>query len=819
MVRKTRKIRRVRTPSGEEEVFEVEEEEELPTPRPPASLTPAGRAASSPAGAKEPLAPDSAKRSVEQSLSLQEMVMAEIEADLVRKEDGVRSQLQVLNQIDPKKVDALLSSVGTSGDETVSEFVRAADSLYRTEEERPGDRKLWDQLRKRVGTAPSERLVPPAPTRADQYAMRERSVELFRRVLRPHAGDTSKADPSPVAGTQHSSGAGGTTPFFGPPGERAALRSEPVPTTRGEGLGGLLQLGSSKRAAPAVRPIEADDPFVPSAPTATPPRMVVAPSSLPTDTPSGVSVPPSSSSAGERPAAAVLQDAASRQTSSTPARGQSMSAKPRVQQTKEQAPVPEATTDKATKVRPDLLSTLRSRARAGAQSVESGATSGMFVGAAPEQKPPTGRSSAVSPLTPGTETPPPNHPPSSSVPETAMGLQQSAAGDQDLTMWNERVRSLQREVRQRDEIIEQLRAHPLLSARTSPGNARAGDSIEMVELHATIQQLQKELLAKTQELEDARRAQQADRAAAPGSAWAEEDVRDYLHAQEEVRIAREEIQAREARLRGNEDQLKGIASENIKSEYRLRRLETQLGQQEKQLKAQQAEVKELQDHLVARDEDLRQRDEAMHQREEELVRKEEDLQTIREQLKIQRRELDDETRQLREEVKEKVRLDHRLRRQREELDARAKESSAPDQKVEEVLRMKVAELASKEEELARRERLLAHREGSADPGSGSTGLATDDLARQKALLDKRASDLAHLEEVLKRKWDDWVATQRPGTGSSRAPTPTKGEAPPAQRPLLRVRCNKCTEPIPIYTTQRPLKVSCPSCGNVGILRR
>jgi ribosomal protein S27E len=38
------------------------------------------------------------------------------------------------------------------------------------------------------------------------------------------------------------------------------------------------------------------------------------------------------------------------------------------------------------------------------------------------------------------------------------------------------------------------------------------------------------------------------------------------------------------------------------------------------------------------------------------------------------------------------------------------------------------------------------------------------------------------------------------------------------KPLLKIRCIGCRMLIPVFSTVRPLKVQCPSCGKVGILK-
>lgn len=51
--------------------------------------------------------------------------------------------------------------------------------------------------------------------------------------------------------------------------------------------------------------------------------------------------------------------------------------------------------------------------------------------------------------------------------------------------------------------------------------------------------------------------------------------------------------------------------------------------------------------------------------------------------------------------------------------------------------------------------------------------------------------------------------------------PKKLEKPPEKdrrKPLKRIRCSACGAIIPIYTKERPLKITCPMCGRRGTLR-
>ena len=41
---------------------------------------------------------------------------------------------------------------------------------------------------------------------------------------------------------------------------------------------------------------------------------------------------------------------------------------------------------------------------------------------------------------------------------------------------------------------------------------------------------------------------------------------------------------------------------------------------------------------------------------------------------------------------------------------------------------------------------------------------------------------------------------------------------PDTKPLARLKCKVCSTIIPIYTEERPLDITCPSCGKEGILK-
>jgi hypothetical protein len=52
----------------------------------------------------------------------------------------------------------------------------------------------------------------------------------------------------------------------------------------------------------------------------------------------------------------------------------------------------------------------------------------------------------------------------------------------------------------------------------------------------------------------------------------------------------------------------------------------------------------------------------------------------------------------------------------------------------------------------------------------------------------------------------------------RAPPPPPEEAPEQRRPIARIRCSACGEVIPIYSRERPQRVTCSNCGRSGTLK-
>ncbi|MEM4728547.1 MAG: FG-GAP-like repeat-containing protein [Thermoplasmata archaeon] len=66
--------------------------------------------------------------------------------------------------------------------------------------------------------------------------------------------------------------------------------------------------------------------------------------------------------------------------------------------------------------------------------------------------------------------------------------------------------------------------------------------------------------------------------------------------------------------------------------------------------------------------------------------------------------------------------------------------------------------------------------------------------------------------------------EAPPPGPAPAPGPVGEEGPPGEveqqppKPVTKVRCAGCRSAIPVFTTQRPLVVTCPHCGRMGMLK-
>ena len=50
------------------------------------------------------------------------------------------------------------------------------------------------------------------------------------------------------------------------------------------------------------------------------------------------------------------------------------------------------------------------------------------------------------------------------------------------------------------------------------------------------------------------------------------------------------------------------------------------------------------------------------------------------------------------------------------------------------------------------------------------------------------------------------------------PPPVRAPPPAAQKPVAKIRCSACGEIIPIYTKNRPIRITCSNCGRSGTLK-
>jgi hypothetical protein len=90
----------------------------------------------------------------------------------------------------------------------------------------------------------------------------------------------------------------------------------------------------------------------------------------------------------------------------------------------------------------------------------------------------------------------------------------------------------------------------------------------------------------------------------------------------------------------------------------------------------------------------------------------------------------------------------------------------------------------------------------------------DILARIRATED---SDAQGIKAAEAEGSDEITLETSEEEGGVEEPEPVEPE--PVQRPLAQVRCNKCSNLIPLYKTERPLRIECPKCGKVGMIRK
>jgi len=83
--------------------------------------------------------------------------------------------------------------------------------------------------------------------------------------------------------------------------------------------------------------------------------------------------------------------------------------------------------------------------------------------------------------------------------------------------------------------------------------------------------------------------------------------------------------------------------------------------------------------------------------------------------------------------------------------------------------------------------------------------------------EEDAGDLTPLGSVLGAEPDLPPPPKAPSRPPKAAARP-KAAAPPPKVPLKTLTCSGCSGKVPIYTTQRPLKITCPNCGKSGTLK-
>jgi hypothetical protein len=164
-------------------------------------------------------------------------------------------------------------------------------------------------------------------------------------------------------------------------------------------------------------------------------------------------------------------------------------------------------------------------------------------------------------------------------------------------------------------------------------------------------------------------------------------------------------------------------------------------------------------------------------------------------------------------------------------EAESRSSGMDAAQIDEVLKMKTAELARKEEALQTRENELELKRRNLEskikvqdlegkPIDKDTAAFLEKLKAKEIEQAKREDELRKLEASLKDKWAQLQAEAKKVAGTGPAVSQQTGptESGTEIKPLLKVRCVGCRELIPIYSTVRPLKVQCPKCSKVGVLK-
>ena len=338
------------------------------------------------------------------------------------------------------------------------------------------------------------------------------------------------------------------------------------------------------------------------------------------------------------------------------------------------------------------------------------------------------------------------------------------------------------------------------------------------------------------------------------------DDKARLEQLEELKIREEEVKKFEERTGKNLEELKEIAKDNMKAEYRLKRKEMLLENLEKNSEYQRRELDKRANDVERSRHDVEVRVEMLDAREKDVIKKEEDLRLNKEKVEQEIENLDEQRKKIKNDLMEQARMDYRLDKRQQEIrlqeiklkeleDSIGKMESALKAKeaefktsggineaqIDEVLKMKTTELARKEEALQAREneldlkrRTLESRLKVQDlegrtPDKDSTVLM-EKLRTREAELGKREEELKKLELSLKEKFAQ-IQGEAKKTSEAKATSPGPTVTPPTVptegseiKPLLKVRCVGCRELIPIYSTVRPLKVECPKCHKVGVLK-
>jgi len=114
-------------------------------------------------------------------MSLQERARREIESELLRKEEDVRTGFDEVFRHRPQVLVEMVSELRRYGDAGVlRNLVFAAETLYGEKlRELPGGMEFWEDLKREVAPLPH----PPALTPADLRLQRLQAIEIFREAI------------------------------------------------------------------------------------------------------------------------------------------------------------------------------------------------------------------------------------------------------------------------------------------------------------------------------------------------------------------------------------------------------------------------------------------------------------------------------------------------------------------------------------------------------------------------------------------------------------------------------------------------------------